>query len=517
MTTQTGTAAPLLSLRDIDVRFGNVHALRGADFDLFPGEVHGLLGQNGAGKSTLIKVISGVYKPMSGGMSIDGVTQHFSSPRDSRDAGIAVVYQSLSLVPSLTVAQNLSLGVEPTFLGLVNSRALNSRAREFLEQHNLPLRPEQLVSSLPFAYRQLCEIGKALIKDARILILDEPTSSLSKAEEPILFEAVREATRKGIGVIYVSHRLSEVIELTDRVTVFRDGENAGLFNTSEVTIPQLVGVIVGEKIAKSVSASGESSRRRAVTVTDEPAALELTNVSNDVVSNINLSIRRGEIVGLIGSIGSGRTELLESIFGVRKLKTGTITCNGQQVNIHRPQDAIDQGIKLVPEDRHEYGLVDDHDIESNMTMAMLPLLKTFGFLFNSPESKAFTTKIVNRLKVKTPSISTKINKLSGGNQQKVVIGKWLGSDTKVLLLDEPTAGVDVGARAEIYKIINTLADEGTAVLVCSSDYDELLQLCSRFAFISDGEISGTANRSQVKDEKDLHNILEQSRERASNV
>lgn len=517
MTIQNGTAMPLLSLKDIDVRFGSVHALRGADFDLFPGEVHGLLGQNGAGKSTLIKVISGVYKPLSGDVSIDGVPQHFSSPRDSRNAGIAVVYQSLSLVPSLTVAQNLFLGIEPSFLGFVNSRALNSRAREFLAQHKLPLRPEQLVSSLPFAYRQLCEIGKALITDARILILDEPTSSLSKAEEPILFDAVREATRKGIGVIYVSHRLSEVMDLTDRVTVFRDGENAGRFNTPDVTISQLVSVIVGEKLAKNVAAAGESAKRRRPIATNEPAALELQNVTNDVVSNVNLSIQRGEILGLIGSIGSGRTELLESVFGVRKLKSGTIMCNGKVANIHRPQDAINQGIKLVPEDRHEYGLVDDHDIESNMTMSMLPLLKTFGFLFNSPESKAFTTKIVDRLKVKTPSISTKINKLSGGNQQKVVIGKWLGSDTKVLLLDEPTAGVDVGARAEIYKIINQLADDGTAVLVCSSDYDELLQLCSRFAFISDGAISGTADRSQVKDEKDLHNILETSRGRASHV
>ena len=370
---------------------------------------------------------------------------------------------------------------------------------------------------LPFAYRQLCEIGKALVTDARILILDEPTSSLSKAEEPILFDAVREATRKGIGVIYVSHRLSEVMELTNRVTVFRDGENAGLFNTPDVTIPQLVSVIVGEKLAQNVSTAGEGAKRRQVIVSDEPAALELSNVSNDVVSNISLSIRRGEILGLIGSIGSGRTELLESIFGVRKMKSGTISCDGHEVKIHRPQDAINQGIKLVPEDRHEYGLVDDHDIESNMTMAMLPLLKAFGFLFNSLEAKAFTTRIVDQLKVKTPSISTKINKLSGGNQQKVLIGKWLGSDTKVLLLDEPTAGVDVGARAEIYKIINSLADDGTAVLVCSSDYDELLQLCSRFAFISDGQISGTAERSQVKDEKDLHNILELSRERASNV
>ncbi|EAR24770.1 ATP-binding protein of sugar ABC transporter [marine actinobacterium PHSC20C1] len=517
MINQNGPVEPLLSLRDIVMRFGSVQALRGADFDLLPGEVHGLLGQNGAGKSTLIKVIAGVYKPTSGTFTIDGVEQQYSSPRASRDAGISVVYQSLSLIPSLTVAQNLFLGIEPTTLGIVNTRALNSRASEFLELHKLPLRPEQLVSSLTFAYRQLCEIGKALVKDARILILDEPTSSLSKTEEPILFDAVREATAKGIGVIYVSHRLSEVFELTDRVTVFRDGNNAGVFNTADVTIPQLVEVIVGEKLAKSVSTGGTSLSVRPPIAADASVALELSNISNDVVKGVNLSIRRGEIVGLIGSIGSGRTELLESIFGVRKLKSGTIRCDGRDVVIRRPQDAIGRGIKLVPEDRHSFGLVVDHDIESNTAMAMLPLLRSFNFLFKSAESKAFATKIVTDLKVKAPSTSTKVNKLSGGNQQKIAIGKWLGSDTKVLLLDEPTAGVDVGARADIYKIIIDLADQGTAVLVCSSDYDELLQLCSRFAFISDGAIRASADRSQVHEEKDLHQILEASREELPHV
>lgn len=517
MTIHERTATPMLSLRDIVVNFGSVQALRGADFNLFPGEVHGLLGQNGAGKSTMIKVIAGVYRRTSGDFRIDGVEQDFSSPRDSRSAGISVVYQSLSLVPSLTVAQNLFLGIEPRFMGLVNSRALNSRAREFLEIHNLPLRPEQTVGSLPFAYRQLCEIGKALNKDARILILDEPTSSLSKAEEPILFDAVREATAKGIGVVYVSHRLSEVIDITDRVTVFRDGIHVGEFKTRDVSVPQLVEVIVGEKLAKD-SATYDSGLKRARRARqDGPAALELSNLSNDVVSNVSLSIQPGEILGLIGSIGSGRTELLQSIFGVRKRTSGTIRCSGREVAIAQPQDAIRIGIKLVPEDRHDFGLVEDHDVESNMTMAMLPLLKRFGFLFNSSESKQFTRSIVDRLKVKTPSISARVSNLSGGNQQKIVIGKWLGSDTKVLLLDEPTAGVDVGARSEIYKIINDLANDGTAVLICSSDYDELLQLCSRFAFISNGVISATAERAQVKDEKDLHQILELSRGKGIDV
>lgn len=517
MGTDTTQTRELLRMRSIVMSFGSVKALRGVDFDLLPGEVHGLLGQNGAGKSTLIKVISGAYAPTSGTLHVDGVEKQFSSPRDSLDAGISVVYQSLSLVPSLTVAQNLFLGIEPTTFGMVDQRALNVRAREFLESHKLPLRPGQMVSSLPFAYRQLCEIGKALVKDARILILDEPTSSLSKSEEPILFDAVREATRKGIGVIYVSHRLSEVFDLTDRVTVFRDGSNAGTFKTEEVSIPQLVEVIVGKKLAEAVSTDGTSLAVRGPVSAESPVALSLEGVTNDVVSGVNLSIRAGEIVGLVGSTGSGRTELLESVFGVRKLKSGTIRCEGQPISIRRPQDAISRGIKLVPEDRHKFGLVVDHDIESNTSMAMLPLLQAFGFLFRSPQAKDFASRVVNDLKVKAPSISTKLDKLSGGNQQKVVIGKWLGSDTKVLLLDEPTAGVDVGARADIYKIITDLADQGTAVLVCSSDYDELLQLCSRFVFLSEGVIRTTTDRDQVHDEKDLHKILEASREEVFHV
>lgn len=510
MTKKTCSVEPLLSLKGIVMSFGSVEALRGVDFDLLPGEVHGLLGQNGAGKSTLIKVISGVYQPARGKLEIGGAVQNFSSPRESRDAGVSVVYQSLSLVPSLTVAQNLFLGAEPTRFGLVQSGELNAKALEFLESHNLPLRPEQKVSSLTFAYRQLCEISKALIRDARILILDEPTSSLSKAEEPILFEAVREATNKGIGVVYVSHRLSEVLELTDRVTVIRDGSNAGVFKTSEVTTAGLVEIIVGDKAARDALTEW-GGRSQPLNKSNEPVALEIESLSNDTVSDINLSLRRGEIVGLIGSIGSGRTELLESIYGVRKIESGFVRCEGKAVKIRGPRDAIDHGIKLVPEDRHKFGLVVSHDVESNTAMAMLPLLTALGFLFKSQKSRQFSSKIVKGLRVQTPSISTKLEKLSGGNQQKVVIGKWLASDTKVLLLDEPTAGVDVGARSDIYKTISDLAAEGTAILVSSSDYDELLQLCSRFLFISDGFVTASANRDEVDEEKDLHEILETSR------
>lgn len=502
----------LLAMRDIVMQFGAVKALRGVDFDLLPGEVHGLLGQNGAGKSTLIKVIAGVHKQTSGELSVLGEPRHFSSPAESRDAGIAVVHQALSLVPNLTVAENLLLGVEETRLGIIRRTSLMKRATELLEHYNLPLRPQQRVGELSFAYRQLLEIGKALIKDARILILDEPTSSLSKAEEPILFGAIKEATRKGIGVIYVSHRLSEIFDLTDRVTVFRDGLKAGQFNTRETTIHTVVEAIVGEKVARQVSTDGTSMVHRGPVDENATVELELEGLTNDVVSNVNLSVRRGEIVGLVGSTGSGRTELLESIFGVRRVRSGVIRSADRVLKISRPQDAIAAGIKLVPEDRHRDGLVLAHDLESNNAMAVLPDLQKLGILFSARKSRAYATEVRERLSIKAPSIFTKAETLSGGNQQKIVLGKWLNSDTRVLLLDEPTAGVDIGARSEIYSIITNLADRGAAVLIASSDYDELLQLCSRFIFIRDGQLRRTVSRELVTDERDLHRISEDDQE-----
>lgn len=506
----------LLAMRDIVMQFGAVKALRGVDFDLLPGEVHGLLGQNGAGKSTLIKVIAGVHRQTEGELRVLGEPRHFASPAESRDAGIAVVHQSLSLVPNLTVAENLLLGIEDVRLGMIRGAALKKRAVALLEHYNLPLRPQQRVGDLSFAYRQLLEIGKALIKDARILILDEPTSSLSKAEEPILFGAIKEATRKGIGVIYVSHRLSEIFDLTDRVTVFRDGLNAGSFKTRETTIPAVVEAIVGEKLARQVSTDGTSMVHRAPVADDAPVQLELQGLTNDVVSGVDLTVRRGEIVGLVGSTGSGRTELLESIFGVRRIKAGVIRSD-RTLNINKPEDAIKAGIKLVPEDRHIHGLVLQHDLERNNAMAVIPDLQRLGVLFSAGKSREFASQVRERLSIKAPSIFTKAEVLSGGNQQKIVLGKWLNSDTRVLLLDEPTAGVDIGARAEIYKIIAELADRGTAVLVASSDYDELLQLCSRFVFIRGGRVLRVVAREHVTDERALHRILEDDQEGEAHV
>lgn len=506
----------LVSMRDIVMAFGPVKALRGADFELLPGEVHGLLGQNGAGKSTLIKILAGVYRPRAGVMEIGGAPTTFNSPAESQRAGIAVVHQSLSLVPQLTVAQNLSLGVEPLkAFGRVDNRAVVRKAEAVIEHYRLPLNPDQKVGSLTFAYRQLLEIAKALAKDARILILDEPTSSLSRAEEDILFGAIREAQGHGIGVIYVSHRLGEVMEITDRVTVFRDGDDVGSFNTSEIDIPILVQAIVGDK-QQGLASSMERRERRAIAAGTTPV-LSVSGLSNAQSHDVSLDVHAGEILGLVGTTGSGRTELLESLFGIRAITSGNVLVEGRPVHFRSPRAAIASGIKLIPEDRHEQGLVMGHTIEANSSLPNLGQLSGTLGRFRIGPARGIARHTIEELKVVANGIETKVENLSGGNQQKVLIGKWLDTPTKILLLDEPTAGVDVGARADIYRIINDLALNGTAVIVSSSDYEELLNLCTRFAFIRSGRVVSSCARDEVSSEKELHTRLESTREETIDV
>lgn len=517
MTQQQATHEPVgigpdratIWMRGIEKRFGNLIALRGVDFDVLPGEVHGLLGQNGAGKSTLIKIMAGIEAPSAGEMRLDGAPVRFANAAESKAHGIAVVHQSLSLVPELTVADNMFLGSEMSRAGfLLAGKKMNQAAAERLEHFGIPLRPTQIVGRLPFASRQMVEIAKALAQRASVLILDEPTTSLTKADEPILFGAIREFTAKGIGVVYVSHRLSEIKELTDRVTVFRDGSNVGTYETSTSTIPQLVEAIVGSKVedldrSLNLETSGAPPGR---------PVLELRDVHARGVTGATLTVGAGEVIGLVGTTGSGRTEILETVFGVRPLKSGSMSYQGGTYAPQNATDAIRQGIKLVPEDRHKWGLVLDHSVERNLAMANLHRFSRWHALFRSDSSKSYAEQIRNDLKVKAPTVESRVDRLSGGNQQKVVIGKWLLGATNVLLLDEPTAGVDVGARADIYRIILQLARDGAGVLVSSSDYSELLQLCTSFLFVTDGRISGGIRRSEVRHEKELHEMLEESRQ-----
>ncbi|MEZ5666117.1 MAG: sugar ABC transporter ATP-binding protein [Alphaproteobacteria bacterium] len=508
--------APLIELDGVNKSFGGVRALRGVHFDLRPGEVHALLGQNGAGKSTLIKILAGVTPRDQGQIRIDGVDTEFRSSAAARAAGIGVVYQELSLVPQMSIADNLYLAREPSTFGLVQRRRMLREARQFIAGHGLDLDPATPVHQLPFAYRQLTEIAKALSGNVRILILDEPTSSLSKGEEDILFDAVEEVTKRGVGVIYITHRLSEVFRLSDRVTVLRDGANAGTFATSDTDMATLVAAIVGtETAAADEAASPVSAKDAAADPTRAPVEdiplVELRDAVNDRLRGVNLAVRPGEIVGLAGMIGSGRTEILETIFGLRRLNAGQLLIDGEPTRVRGPVDAIRHGIGLVPEDRHVQGLVLEHTIERNTVLPWLNKLRRFG-LFRSAAARKRTQQTMAALSVKAPSPSTRVRNLSGGNQQKVVFGRWQEPGMRLLLLDEPTVGVDVGAREQIYDVVRHVVGERAAALVVSSDLAELLLLCDRIAVVVDGNIVSVHARADLRNEEHLHQLVQEQQQ-----
>ncbi|UVK51754.1 sugar ABC transporter ATP-binding protein [Mesorhizobium sp. AR02] len=502
--------APLLRVEGVRKRFGGVNALRGVSLEIQSGEVHALLGENGAGKSTLIKILSGVHVHDGGSIEIDGKPVSFSSPAQSRDAGVAVVYQDLSLVESLSVADNLLLGREPkTRLGFLWKSQLVAQAEAFLKSQNIPLDARAMVGSLPFAYRQMTEIAKALMGDVRLLILDEPTSALTDDEEKILFEAIRAVAARGVGVIYVTHRLNEVFRISNRVTVFRDGQNAGTFVTAQSNMRQLVGAIVGPDHAVLKADGAVSGPSSVPAGSSQKPVLELTDVSNDRLDRVNLELRGGEIHGLAGLIGSGRTEILQTIFGLRSIQSGEASLGGVSLKDIDPAAAIGLGIALVPEDRHVQGLVLEHSIERNLTLPRLPYFSRLGWLQRGPASE-HADAAMRRLSVKAPGASTLVKNLSGGNQQKVVFGKWNEPRPRVLLLDEPTVGVDVGAREEIYGVIRAAAVAGSGVLLVSSDLSELLQLCDRISIVVDGRITRTIARSEFGSAEDLHHLIQLS-------
>ncbi len=504
---------PLIRVTGVTKRFGGVQALRGVDLEVLPGEVHALLGENGAGKSTLIKILSGVHAYDQGSIEIEGTNVAFDSPAQSRNAGVAVVYQDLSLVESLSVAANLMLGREPrTRLGFIKKRELMATVSAFLREHGIPLDPRALVGSLPFAYRQMTEICKALMGDVRVLILDEPTSALTGGEEEILFNAIRTVTARGVGVIYVTHRLNEVFRISQRVTVFRDGSNVGVYTTAHTDMKQLVAAIVGPGHA-ALEARERTAGATNVTDThatgkfDTAPVLTLSGVSNDRLRDVDLTVHEGEIHGLAGLIGSGRTEILQTIFGLRSIETGSLDMGGTAPSKLDPALAIKLGIALVPEDRHVEGLVLDHSIERNLTLPWLSIFSRFGWL-KSRAAAQQARSAMSTLSVKAPGPATSVKFLSGGNQQKVVFAKWNNPRPTLLLLDEPTVGVDVGAREEIYGVVHDAARAGTGVLVVSSDLDELLRLCDRISIVVDGSIVNTVDRADIASAEALHHLIQ---------
>jgi ribose transport system ATP-binding protein len=507
---------PLVRVQGVAKSFGGVRALRGVNLEVLPGEVHALLGENGAGKSTLIKILSGVHAFDEGSIEIAGKRVAFDTPAKARDAGIAVVYQDLSLVESLSVGANLMLGREPrTRLGFLKKRQLMTEVGDFLKAHGIPLDPRAPVSSLSFAYRQMTEICKALMGEVRILILDEPTSALTGDEEQILFDSIRAVTARGVGVIYVTHRLNEVFRISQRVTVFRDGANAGTFATAQTDMKQLVAAIVGpdhslSKSGATADAPGELANRREQEVgpVDGPI-LRMSKVANDRLHGVDLALGKGEIHGLAGLVGSGRTEILETIFGLRPIQSGEVVIDGAPIHTHSPARAIQFGVALVPEDRHLQGLILEHSIERNLTLPRLANFSRWGWL-QQGASTQHALAAMRQLAVKAPGPATYVKNLSGGNQQKVVFAKWNHPPPRILLLDEPTVGVDVGAREEIYGLIRQTARAGAGVVMVSSDLAELMLLCDRVSLVVDGAVIGTILRRDLTSAEDLHHRIQLS-------
>ena len=496
-----GTLA--VDMRGISKSFDGVSVLRDVDFSVEQGEVHALAGGNGAGKSTLMKILQGVHASDAGTIRIDGDVVKISSIHEAKAAGIGMVFQEFSLVPSLTVAQNIYLGVEPLGRsGLINDREAVRRARQVFADMEVEVDPRAHVSSLGTAYWQLTEIAKALAQDARVLIMDEPTASLAKHETEALFALVERLKARGISIIYISHRMDEVYRIADRITILRDG--AWLFTEplAALTPARIVEGIVGKKI------EGEMSYLDRGHSPEGEVLLEARCVhAGPRVRDVSFTLRAGEIVGLAGLMGSGRTELARVLFGIDRLASGQILIRGKEVSLSNAKQAMAAGLALIPEDRRDQGLVLDHSVRDNL---LLPLLAKIGQgpLLSSSKGRSLAARLIEQFAVKVANPSRAVRLLSGGNQQKVVLAKWLGTEPDVLILDEPTAGVDIGTKSEILDMIRSLADAGKAVIVISSEYPELLAVSDRILVLRDGAITRELPRSEIADEESLQLIVQ---------
>ena len=477
----TAAAPALLTLSDISKSFTGVAALRGINLTIHAGQVHTLLGENGAGKSTLIKILAGVHQADSGTMLLDGTPYRPANPRQAAARGIAVVFQELSLCNNLTVAENILATREPARYGIINRKALYRRARELVQGLNLPIDVEARVADLSIAQRQLVEIAKGLSHDARVIILDEPTSSLSDAEAEILFAIIARLKAAGKAVIYISHRMEEIM------TVMRDGEYIATLPREKTTVDELIRLMVGRRMEQMYP-----PRLPQTPATDGvPPALEVQHFSHaHAFRDINFAVHPGEILGFFGLVGAGRSEVMNAIFGMLPA-SGTIRLDDETVHIKNPVEAIHYGIGFVTENRKEQGLVLSHPVRSNISMAALKRFAArLGFLRFAAEKQAAQGEVA-RLAIRTASLEAAAATLSGGNQQKIVLAKWLGTYPHVLILDEPTRGVDVGAKYEIYRIIRQLAAEGTAILLISSELPELTGLADRIIVMHEGTQSAT--------------------------
>lgn len=482
-----------LKMQGICKSFPGVKALSGVSLEVRAGEVHALLGENGAGKSTLLKILAGAYTKDEGEIYIDGRQTKDLTPKDAEEMGISIIYQEFSSLPHLSIAENIFLGRQPrTPRGWIDWKQCYEESRRLLAQVGLAIDPRTPVAKLKVAQQQMVEIAKALSKNARIIVMDEPTAPLTQREIDSLFQVIRDLKQQGVAVIYVSHRLVEIKAVCDRLTVLRDGCYVGQANVADVEIPDMIRMMVGREL--------HDMYPRAEVEPGE-AVLTVNNLSTaDKLHDISLQIHSGEIVGLAGLVGSGRTELARAIFGADQRTAGQIQMGGQEITVRQPGDAIRNRIGLVPEDRKGQGLVLMMSVKENTTLASLKKLLRRGKL-NLGREEAVAREYVDKLHVSTPGIYETVSNLSGGNQQKVVLGKWLYADCRLLIIDEPTRGIDVGAKVEIYELMKTLVEKGLGILMISSEMPELIGVCDRILVMHEGEISGELRRGEFCEEQ----------------
>lgn len=481
----------LLKMEGIDKRFPGVHALKSVDFSLEPGEVCAILGENGAGKSTLMNVLGGIYSPTAGKITIDGEDVVFHNAKDAEKKGIAFIHQELSLFPQMDIASNIYISNLPHSRGRILSKKLRQDTREILKRVKLEHRkPDEIVGDLKIGEQQLIEIGRTLIRGIKVLILDEPTSSLTNAEIEILFEIVRELKRQGTAVIFITHHMDEIYEICDTLMIMRDGERIMKCGVGDISRTEVVNQMLGHTAEEQYCHPERKYGQEVLTVKGLCRGSRL--------QNIHFSVRSGEMLGLYGLLGSGRTEVLRSIFGLDKYDSGEIIYMGTPVKIRKPKDAISLKMALVTEDRHKEGLILEESVRFNMTLANLKAIAR-GIMVDRQKEKILSKSGISALRIKTPSANQQVKYLSGGNQQKVVLSKWLNTDPRLILLDEPTRGIDIGAKQEIYSIIERLLQKGVAVIMVSSEIPELLGVCDKVVVLKNGQ-----QVCELTNDKDLH-------------
>jgi ribose transport system ATP-binding protein len=483
----------LVHMEGIQKYFPGVHALNNCSFELLKGEVHALVGENGAGKSTLMKVLTGLYQKDGGTIKYKGNEIEIHSPKEAQDLGIGIIHQELNMLPHLTVAENIFIGREHKRGPFVDSKKTNSEAKKLLDSLNLNIDPETRIQDLTVAKQQMVEIAKALSFKSEVLIMDEPTAALTESEIESLFKFITELKAQGVGIVYISHRLEELKKITDRITIMRDGQYVNTVITADVTIPQIIQMMVGRVIY-------EEPKTHSMVPENAQVSLDVRNLNSKQVKNVSFQLKKGEILGIAGLMGAGRTETARLIFGADTMTSGEIYIDGKKIDVKTPYDAVNYGIGYLSEDRKRFGLALGLSVRDNCVLSSLERFSKLNTV-NDKKVEAETKDYIRKINIKTPSTTQLVKNLSGGNQQKVVLAKWLIKNCSILIFDEPTRGIDVGAKSEIYKLMNDLVREGKSIIMISSEMPELLRMSDRVAVMCEGRLTGILDIGEATQEK----------------